>query len=161
MRRSPATTAAALAMVLLLAACGGKGSDDAPATTVTATPPTTVTTLPGPGGKFCDLVRSYTDRLSNLGPSLVNPEALRKVLEEAGPLIDEAEVLAPPEVAPDIRLLAASSRTFLGELRAVGFDYTKLPPEAFQQLQRPEIKAAQGRLQTYIRDVCRVGPQPG
>lgn len=161
MRRSWVTAAAAIAIATLLAACGGKGSGDTPATTVTTTPPTTVTTLPGPGGKFCDLVRSYIDRLSNLGPSLVNPEALRKVLEEAGPLIDEAEALAPPEVAPDIRLLAASSRKFLGDLRAVGFDYTKLPPEAFQQLQTPEIKAAQGRLQTYIRDVCRVGPQPG
>jgi hypothetical protein len=146
-------------VALLFGACGGKGSDDASTTTVTTTAPTT--TVPGPGGKFCDLVRSYTERLSGLGPSLVNPEALRKVLEEAGPLIDEAEALAPPEVAPDIRVLAVSSRKFLGDLRGVNFDYTKLPPEAFQQLQTPEIKAAQGRLQTYIRDVCRVGPQPG
>jgi hypothetical protein len=153
-RRLPALAAAAV-LALGLGACGKSGEKSEATTTM---PTTTTTTLAaGPGGQFCDLVRSYNSRIQELASSLADPESLRKVLQDAEPVIEQAETLAPPEVAGDVKLLAASSRQLLAALQAVNFDVTKLAPAEIEKVQTPEVRAAQGRLQAYTRDVCRVG----
>ena len=143
---------AALSLLAVLGvACGG-GNDEA-ATTV----PTTTTSTTLAGGEFCNVVRSYNDKIVGLGPSLGDPERLRTLLRETGPVIDQVEATAPPDIAPDVRLLAAASRRLLTELEAVDFEFSRLPPGTVERIQTPESQAAAVRLQTYTREVCGVG----
>ena len=151
-RRALAAPALCVVAALTLVACGGGGSDEAATTTV---PATTTTTLPG--GEFCEIARSYYEKVLSLGSSLGDPQRLRDLLRETGPVIDRVEATAPPEIASDVRLAAATSRQLLAELEAVDFDYSRLPPGTVQRIQTPESQAAAIRLQTYTRDVCGVG----
>jgi hypothetical protein len=150
-RRPLVVAAVCVTAALILVACGG-GSDEAATTTL---PTTTTTTLPG--GEFCEIARSYYDKVLSLGASLGDPQRLRDLLRETGPVIDRVEATAPPEIASDVRLAAATSRQLLAELEAVDFDYSRLPPGTVQRIQTPESQAAAIRLQTYTRDVCGVG----
>ena len=143
---------AALSLTIVLAtACGG-GADRETTTTI---PTTTSTTLPG--GEFCEVIRSFTQKLLGVGPVLGDPERLATLLRETGPVIDQVEATAPADIAPDVRLLAATSRQLLAELEAVDFEYTRLQPGTVERIQTPESQAAAIRLQGYIRDVCGVG----
>lgn len=144
-------------LALTLSSCGSGGSTKSEPAPPLPTTEASTTLVAGPGGQFCDLVRSYNDKIVSLAPSLGDPEALRGLLVDAGPVIDRARQIAPPEVAADVSLLAESSRRLLARLQAVDFDFTKLPPEAVQSLQTPEVAAASQRLQAYTRSVCQVG----
>lgn len=149
-----------MALVLLLAACGGDGEDAAATSTVaTTTAPTTTEPVPvtGPGAAFCELARGYSERLAKLIPSLGDPGTLRQLLADSGPIIQQAEAAAPPDIKPDVTLLANSSRELLVLLERVDFDFTKVPPAEVSRIQTPEVQAAGQRLAAYTRDVCRVG----
>ena len=137
-------------MAVLGTACGGESEE-----ITTTVPTTTSTTLAG--GEFCEIARAYYDKVLKLAPSLGDPQTLRALTEETGPVLEQFEATAPREIAPDVRLLAANFRQLQAELEAVGFEYGRLPPGTVQRIQTPESAAAATRLQAYTREVCGVG----
>ncbi len=149
-------------MSLALGACGGgaqpAGQSTSTTTTAAPEPPPTTTVAPPPEAQaFCDLSRAYAERVTKLLPAFSDPLALKEILSETNATIERAIAAAPPEVKPDMVLLAETSKRFVVELEKVNFDARALPTEVLTNFQTPESKAAAGRLQVYNRDVCGIG----
>lgn len=153
MRRALATT---VLLTLLLAACGDDSEDAAPAPTTTTTAITrgpVGTDFTGEGSeRFCELARTYRQRLDRLGTT--DPAQLRELSMEAERAIREMEAAAAPEVRGDVQVVAAASIAFFQALARVNYDLTKMTPEAVAGLQRPEVQAASQRLAAYSENVC-------
>ena len=157
MRRLP--LGLALSAVLVLTGCGGGDSDE----TATTTPPTTTAeattpTFSGAGsGQFCQLVATYSDRVSGLSRAASTPAQVRQLSTELGSAIQESVAVAPAEIKSDVTLVAASATDFLAGLERAGYDLNKVPPESLQKFQAPDVQAASQRLTAYARSVCGTG----
>ncbi len=157
MRRLPLVIA--LSAVLVLTACGGDDSDDRAAPTVATAPAaTTSPTFTGTGSaQFCGLMNTYRARLTGINAATATPAQVQQLATELGSAIQQAVAVAPPEIKPDVTLVAAAANDYLAELRRAGYDAKKLPPGANQRFQAPDVQAAAGRLQAYDQTVCRRG----
>jgi hypothetical protein len=149
----------ALSAVLVLTGCGGGDSDE----TATTTPPTTTAqatapTFSGAGsGQFCQLVATYSDRVSGLSRATSTPAQVRQLSNELGSAIQQAVAVAPAEIKADVSLVAAAATDFLAGLQRAGYDLNKLPQESLQKFQAPDVQAATQRLTTYGQSVCGTG----
>ena len=157
MRRLP--LGLALSAVLVFTGCGGGDSDE----TATTTPPTTTAeattpTFSGAGsGQFCELVKTYNDRVSGLSRATSTPAQLRQLSTELGSAIQQAVSVAPPEIKSDVTLVAAAATDFLAGLQRAGYDLNKLPQDSLQKFQAPDVQAATQRLTAYGQSVCGTG----
>ena len=157
MRRLP--IGIALSAVLVVTGCGGGDSDE----TAPTTPPTTVAqattpTFSGSGsGQFCELVKTYSDRVSGLSRATTTPAQVRQLATELGSAIQQAVAVAPGEIKSDVTLLAAAATDFLAGLQRAGYDLNKVPPEGLQKFQAPDVQAATQRLTAYGQSVCGTG----
>jgi hypothetical protein len=160
MRRTFATAAL---LALVLAGCGGDSDDSesAPATTTTAvaaggaTPGSVDTNFTGEGGEtFCNVTRTYIQRLEKLGTT--DPTQLKPLAQEAEAAIREARAAAPAEIKGDVEVVAAASTAFFQQLARVNYDATKLTPDALGLTQRPEVQASAQRLEAYSQKVCGI-----
>jgi hypothetical protein len=156
----------ALAAVVVAAAvvggCGGSGSKSSKSsktlpTQSTATGATTAPTFSGAGSaRFCELVRTYRDRLAGLtGPSST-PAQRRQFGQELGPAIRQAVAVAPAEIKADVTLVAGAATDYLAALEKAGYDFGKVPPDALERFQAPDVMAASSRLEAYSRNVCGI-----
>ena len=155
MRRALATMAL---LTLLLAGCSDDSDDDSAAATTTTTVAATTTisvdtNFTGEGSeRFCELARTYRERLDELGTT--DPTQLRALATEAEAAIKEAQEVAPDEIRGDVQLVAAASISFFEVLAAANYDLTKVSPDALSGLQRPEVQASTQRLTAYTQNVC-------
>lgn len=146
--------------VVLVAGCGGGDSDESASTTA---PPatsggTTAPTFSGAGsGQFCDLVKTYSDRTAGLTRANSTPAQVRQLATELGAAIQQAVSVAPAEIKTDVTLVAAAAKDYLAGLQRVGYDLSRVPPDALQKFQAPDVQAATERLQNYSRTVCGTG----
>ncbi len=164
--RIRSTLAACGLALLVLTACssGDDDNDAAPAaTTAPAGPATTAAstspTFTGQGSaEFCNLARTYTDRSATVGnPSAMTPAQLRTLANEGRTAITQAANTAPPEIKPDVQLIATTFTALIAELEKVNYDFSRLTPATFAPLQAPEFARASQRFQAYNRDVCKIG----
>ncbi|MGI9021845.1 MAG: hypothetical protein ACR2HV_01180, partial [Acidimicrobiales bacterium] len=118
------------------------------------TPTTEELTQVQEGGQFCDLINTYGSRLTGLVSTGANTEQIRQLAEEVGSAIKSAEDAAPPEIKPDVTVVAAAAEGYLTALKNAGYDLAKLPPEAVQAFQAPDVAEAGVRLQGYAASVC-------
>ena len=147
-------------IVVIIAACGGDGSSDSARSTTptTAAAAGTGTTFSGrDSGQFCDLVRTYTARLSGLTAANTTQAQLRQLATELGSAIQQAVVVAPAEIKTDVTIVARAASDYLAALQKAGYDFAKMPQDAAAKFQAPDVVAASGRLQDYGRSVCRTG----
>ena len=157
MRRLP--IGIAVFAVLVLTGCGGGDSDE----TATTTPPTTTAeatnpTFSGAGsGRYCQLVATYSDRVSGLSRATSTPAQVRQLSTELGSAIQEAVAVAPAEIKADVSLVAAAATDFLAGLERAGYDLNKVPPESLQKFQAPDVQAATQRVTAYGQTVCGTG----
>ncbi len=157
MRRLP--VGIAVFAVAVLSACGGGDSDEAASTTApTAAPATPPPTFSGAGSaQFCALVKTYSDRLGGLSRADSTPAQVRQFATELGSAIQQAVAVAPTEIKADVTLVAAAATDYLAGLQRAGYDLNRVPPEALQKFQAPDVQAATQRLQVYGQTVCGTG----
>ncbi len=137
-----------------LAGCGGgsDSSDTAPTTAAGASS----TSGGEDGGQFCDLIKSYSDRLANLGQASANPDQLREFAEDVSSAIKGAVDAAPADIKPDVTVVAGAAENYLAALKEAGYDLAKVPPEAAQIFQAPDVAPAATRLQAYGQSACGI-----
>jgi hypothetical protein len=177
---SLATTAAALALVLGLAACGNSSGSDAEngkekATTTTqasgtkGTDKTTTTetddgdasttVVATGGGKFCDELADFINDQSSSDVDVTDPEAYRKAIEDSTKKGEELLAKAPDELDDAVETVLDAQDQFIAELKKVGYDYTKLGPDALGAMGTPEVTAAGEKLDAYVTDTCGIDLQ--
>ncbi len=106
--------------------------------------------------QFCALSKTYTDRFTNVGPGST-PDQLRTATQEGRAAINQAAAAAPPEIKPDVQVIANVFTGLFTELVRVNFDISKLSPASLGSLQAPEFQSSTTRFQAYLRTVCGVG----
>ena len=105
--------------------------------------------------QFCGLSKTYTDRFANVGPGST-PAQLRTATQEGRTAINQAAAAAPPEIKPDVQVIANVFTGLFTELERTNFDISKLSPASLGALQAPEFQSATTRFQAYLRTVCGV-----
>lgn len=151
--------AAGVVMVVLIVGCGGP-SDSGVTKASTETTAEAVTTAPTFSGKgspqFCRLAKSYNERLAGLASKISDPSQLSPYLEELASVVEQAVAVAPSEITTDVKVLAGAVTGYVNALEKANYDYTKLPPEARDTIQSPDVQAASTRVSAYAKNVCGV-----
>lgn len=149
----------ALALVMALAACSG--GDDSPSASRDSTGPaeattTTEPTFAGAGSEqFCTLARQANDRLGQLAQAPPSEDAVRDLFTTTADSVDAMADVAPAEIGPAARTMAAAYADLVDALSKVGWQPDRLPADAEARLNAPEVAAAGNRLSSYQRQVCR------
>ena len=145
MRRS--LVALAVVFVVGLAGCGGDDDSEESSST-----PTTATAS-ARGGRFCELLRSYSDRFARTR-SVSEPGQLRDLLQDARSDIKEAREVAPLEIKADAENVARVFDEYVTALEKVDYMVTRVPIEVAQRVSSPEFLAGAQRIEAYARANC-------
>lgn len=121
-----------------------------------AAPKATTTTAPSatPTKAFCDLLRSYTDKVRRISISLTDPAVLRPLLEEAAPAVAQSASVATTAAAPDVATLGTVLADLKAGFEASGYDFAKLRPDIALRLMSPDFMASFARLQALAAEGC-------
>jgi hypothetical protein len=148
MRRS--LVALALVCVVGLVGCGDDDEESATTDTTTAS---TAPATPGRGGRFCELLLSYTDKY-NRTRNVSDPEQLRDLLRTARTDVKEAQDVAPPDVKVESEIVAKVIDEYVEELEKVDFQTSRIPVATVQRLLSSDFLTAAQRIQEYGRTNC-------
>jgi len=145
---------ATIALATALAGCGGGGGSAKSA----AAPTTVGAQVPsGPdSGKFCSLIRDYSDRLANLSQATTTPAQVRQLAQDIRAAIQAALPVAPGDIKSDATVVAGAADEYLTTLKDAGYDLAKVPPDAVQRFQAPDVAPSAARLQVYSQSVCHI-----
>jgi hypothetical protein len=171
----------ALAGLSLLGACASSSLTSAEGKDTTATPQRSVTpkakatrsptapgtsvaasTAPGTAGgeggagaasgtDFCQIARALQETSSSSSGAEESPGAFYKRAAEAA---DQLVKAAPAEIKGDVEIVAQGLKKLNEQLEKVGYDVSKLSPEATQFSSDPAFAAASERVTRYITDQC-------
>jgi hypothetical protein len=160
MKRVKGRLMVATAAVVLLSSCSG-GSDKpeagAPSTLPQETTTSTAPTYTGIGGeRFCELARSANDQLSRLVQAGPSSEAVRELFTSAADAVGAMADVAPEEIAPFARTMAGAYDDLVAALARVDWQPERLPAEADDKLNAPDVLVAGDRLQAYQQQVCKI-----
>lgn len=161
MRTARACRFSVLASVLLVALAACSGGDDSPAASPGPTEPadattTTAPTFTGAGSdEFCTLARQANQRLGELAQAPPSEDAVRELFTSTADSVDAMADVAPAEIGPAARTMATAYAELVDALSRVQWQPDRLPAEAEQRLNAPEVTAAGNRLSSYQRQVCR------
>jgi len=139
----------AVVVAAIIAGCGGGGS----AKSTTASTAAGDSATQGPD-EFCGLIKTYSDRLAGLSQASSTPTQIRSFAQDLGSAITSAVAAAPADIKADVTVVAGAADDYLASLKSADYDLAKLPPDAAQGFQAPDVAAAAARLQTYSHDVC-------
>jgi len=153
MRTTPVTRGIVTAIAAAtMAACSSGGS------TKSAAAPTTIDAqAPSAGpdsGKFCALIKDYSARLAGLSQASSSPAQVRQLAQDVGKAIASATAVAPADIKADTTVVAGAANDYLAALEAAGYDLAKLPPDAAQRFQAPDVTASATSLRGYASSVC-------
>lgn len=145
-----------LVAVLGLTGCGGGDDDDDAAPAPTSAPTTTAAVGNDQAGTpFCGLARTYTEKFSTLLTVANDPVRLRAASTDAEAAIRQAQATAPPEVKPDVTVVATTAGQVLAGLQKNNFDLSRT--SEVTKLQEPAFQTALANLNRYARARCGVG----
>jgi hypothetical protein len=156
-----------LAAVLLCALAGCSGADDpgtAIPTTIVAAGESTTTAPPtftgDAGSPFCTLLRDI-DPTSLLSGDSGDPAAVEAGFRRLVVVLRDIHKVAPPEVEPDIALVAEGIEALDAALAAVGYDFDALAAsgaaaEVTAAVNDPAFTTAGSRLSAYRTQVCQL-----
>ncbi len=65
-----------------------------------------------------------------------------------------AQATVPYELSYDLDVYARGYAKLFDAMEAAGYDLSKVKPSAFSGLTGSEVKAAEGRLNQYVNQVC-------
>jgi hypothetical protein len=144
----------ALIGALALGACGDDGgTNDGSAATTTSRPTTTeVPTFTGDAdSEFCALLRDVDLRtITGDGEGSSVEAAFQQLID----LFLDAELVAPPEIKPDMTLLGQGIFLLDQSLFDVGYDFDKLPDDVVRAVNDPAFAEAGARITAYRQQVC-------
>jgi FAD/FMN-containing dehydrogenase len=135
-----------------LVACGGGGSAKQ-----ASTPTTVAAQAPASGpdsGKFCGLITDYSQRLAGLSQASSSPAQVRQLAQQVGTAIESAIAVAPADIKSDATVVAGAAKDYLAALEAAGYDLAKVPPEAAQRFEAPDVTVSATSLRAYASNVC-------
>ena len=138
---------AAIAGLVALSACGGSADSDS-----TSVSGTSESVPPVPGSAWCPAARAVREAGSAL--DLIDASAPAQVEAAVGQLIDrldEAEAVAPDEIAADVALTAEAAREFGMVLAAVDFEIVRAD---LSTILGPENQAASEAIEAYNEANC-------
>jgi len=159
--------ACGLALVLL----GGCSSSEKDSDTAGGGPATTAAPAGGPtttvrpvdtsfsgqnSAQFCNLAKNYKNPAASLG-SNPTPAQLKTVLTDGQTAINQAVAAAPPEIKPDVQIIADAFAAFAKELAKVDYVAANVQPAALAPLSAPAFQMASTRFAAYLKSVCGVG----
>jgi len=148
------TLVATIALATALAGCGGGSGSAKPVAAPTTVGPQAPS---GPdSGKFCSLIRDYSDRLGNLSQATTSPAQVRQLAQDIRAAIQAALPVAPPDIKSDATVIAAAADDYLATLKDAGYDLAKVPPDAVQRFRGPDVAPSATRLQVYSQSVCHI-----
>ena len=108
------------------------------------------------GSSFCDLARHDESAFSGLSFVGSTPADLKKLDQNIGPALSEAESKAPSAIKGDMQTFATAYNNVVKALSDVNYDYTKLSPATIATLGTPQVKAATNHLDQYLKQVCNI-----
>lgn len=156
-RRLLGTVGAALILLTTCSGDGDKSETGAPSTLTQETTTTTAPTFTGVGGeRFCELARSANDELGRLVQTGPSPESVRELFTSAAAAVRSMANVAPDEILPFARTMAGAYDDLVAALARVDFQPERLPTEADDKLNAPEVLVAGDRLQSYQQQVCKI-----
>jgi len=146
----PGTLVVTIIVATIVSGCGGGGS-----TKATTSPTTIADSSQAPDSeKFCGLIRTYSDRFAGVSQPGSTPAQIKTFAQDVESALQSAVAVAPAEIKSDTTVVAGAANGYLAQLKSVGYDLAKLPPDAANGFQAADVAAAAGRLQNYSTDVC-------
>ncbi|MDQ4130996.1 MAG: hypothetical protein M3133_08425, partial [Actinomycetota bacterium] len=143
--RKPAFSVFAVGVLaFVLVACGGNGE---PRTSPTTRPAEqteqteqTDTSFAGDSeSEYCQLARTYVERARRSPDPGAGPDALRQLYEEASREMRAAAEAAPAEIKNDARVVADGLAAIVAAFERVGWDPSRVPPDALNAISTPEF----------------------
>ena len=108
------------------------------------------------GSSFCDLARSDETAFKSNNITTNTPADLKKLYENIGPKLAEAESKAPSAIKGDFHTFVTAFAQVVKALSDANYDFKKVSPTAFASLGTPAIKAASDHIDQYFAQVCHI-----
>jgi len=108
------------------------------------------------GSSFCNLAHHYGSAFKSNSVVGSTPTDLKKLYENIGPALSEAESKAPSAIKGDMQTFVTAFNQVVKALSAVNYDYTKLSPATFAALGTAQVKAASNHIEQYLKQVCNI-----
>ncbi len=161
-----------LALVLVVGSLGGifialvkdDGSSSSSSPTSSSTVSTTSTTradFTGEGSAaFCAAYTRLNGAIAQQTPKTSDAASLQADFQRRVDAVKALALIAPAEIAPDVKAISASYQQVLPALSAVGFDMSKVPAAQQAALETPAVVLAGQRTAQYTERICKVSATP-
>jgi hypothetical protein len=144
---------AVLIGALALGACSDDRASEGAGTTTTAPSTTEVPAFTGDADSdFCRLLSDVD--LRTLTGEDGEASSVQAAFAELIDLFVDAELVAPPEIKPDMTLLGEGIFLLDQSLFDVGYDFDRLPDDVVRAVNDPAFADAGARLAAYRTQVC-------
>jgi hypothetical protein len=152
---SAAGAAAATAAGTTTSAAASAAGKTTAATTSAVPAPTTTKVVAKGGGTFCKDIAKVMNDASSTGTT--GSVADTKALIDKG--IAETQFLAaeaPSDIKADVGVLAGAVAKLYGEVKKANYDFTKVDPSALSAMDTPAVKAAETKVDAYVKVKCGI-----
>jgi hypothetical protein len=180
--RAAQAGAAILSAAVLLAACSTSTSGKAvgaPAGSVTSSPGSSTTSATGgsstasspaassssasavsgnPGSGFCNDARAEQAQEDKQAAAFTTftPAELEKFEEQAAKELPVFAAEAPSAIKSQVEALVQADQKIFAALKAVNWDFSKINPSTFGDLDTPAFEAASTAVTDYLQKVCGI-----
>jgi hypothetical protein len=171
--RTGAVGVAALVIAGLLSGCsakaktaktaaGGTSSAAAAPSTAPSETATSSTVKATGGGKFCQQVAdSVNNKALQAAATGTGADSIKTSVQAFHSLEGSVLTSAPGALKPDLVTLFGALDQFYGALAKANYDFTKVDPSVEAPLETPAVKAAEQRVDAYMKNTCGIDTGAG
>ena len=109
------------------------------------------------GGKFCQQVASsINSSVAQAAATGTGVDAIKKSVQEFRALESSVLKAAPGEIKPDLVTLFGALDQLYAGLEKANYDFTKVDPSIEAPLETPAVKAAEQKVDDYVKNTCGI-----
>jgi hypothetical protein len=109
------------------------------------------------GGKFCQQVAATINNAAlKAAATGTGPQSIQASVQEFKSIEGSVLKSAPGTLKPDLITLFGALDQFYTALAKVNYDFTKVDPSVEAPLLTPEVKAAEQRVDDYMKNTCGI-----